>query len=119
MFRPLQHLETFLWQRNPAGISRISRAGAVPSLSRVSGVPSAKGRGGRKTKTTLKSEKTKQRAALVKKVSTVLRKLETLGTAMLAVKTGVFFFVQLRQQNLMYQVNVYVLNIIITDGQIL
>lgn len=39
----------------------------------------AKGRGTRKTKTKAKSDQSKQRAAIVKKVSSVLRKLEALG----------------------------------------
>ncbi|KAF2348510.1 hypothetical protein FHG87_020734, partial [Trinorchestia longiramus] len=75
----LQHLEAFLWQRNPAGVNRTGRAGRGLGPARAGGVvTTGRGSGARRARTQARSEKSKQRTAIVKKVSSVLRKLETL-----------------------------------------
>ena len=74
----LQHLETFLWQRNPDGINRVNKTRA--SVSRMSGgMPSIKRRGGKKAKAKIRTEKAEQRRVLVERVSTVLQNLESAG----------------------------------------
>ncbi|XP_047737113.1 uncharacterized protein LOC125178111 [Hyalella azteca] len=72
----LQYLEAFLWQRNPAGVSRTGEGMSV-GVGKSRGLKRSvvsRGRGMRRPR----SEQARQRAALVKRVSAVLRKLETL-----------------------------------------